>query len=139
MSRQTAAVLLPQGQEKPSSGEDMAEDVVEDMVEDMVEDDEQEKGRNRQKRSSDDDNDEGEAAEDGDGQDGLCKEQQRHPTPLQLDLVRKLIHLWSNPDELIMDPFSGIGTVGTVCKELSRRYLGIELSKAYFDASICHV
>lgn len=50
---------------------------------------------------------------------------QKHPTPLQLEIIEKCVTLWSNPGETVMDPFSGIGsTTGFVCKQLQRKYCG---------------
>lgn len=71
--------------------------------------------------------------------DELEAEDQKHPTPLQLPIIRNCVELWSNPGEVIMDPFSGIGSTGHVCKELGRQYVGIELAERYFDASLLHV
>jgi superfamily II DNA or RNA helicase len=60
----------------------------------------------------------------------------RHPTPLALPIIRELVDLWSNPEEVVLDPFSGWGSTGLVCKEKGRRYVGIELNPAYVEASL---
>lgn len=60
---------------------------------------------------------------------------ERHIAALQLETVRRCIRLWSNPGELVLDPFAGIGTTGYVAVQNSRRFLGIELKRSYFAAA----
>ena len=57
------------------------------------------------------------------------------PTQLPLALLRRVVGCASDPDDLVVDPFSGSGTTGMACVELGRRYLGIELSEEYAKAS----
>jgi DNA modification methylase len=59
---------------------------------------------------------------------------EKHICPLPLDIVERLIVRFSNPDELIFDPFSGIGTVPYMSIKLGRRAIGTELNATYFDA-----
>lgn len=66
-------------------------------------------------------------------------EDQKHPTPLQLEVIENCVDLWTNEGEVVLDPFSGIGSVGHVCKRLGRKYVGIELVDKYFEASLLHV
>lgn len=66
-------------------------------------------------------------------------EDQKHPTPLQLEVIENCVDLWTNEGEIVLDPFSGIGSVGHVCKRLGRKYVGIELVDKYFEASLLHV
>lgn len=61
---------------------------------------------------------------------------EKHICPLQLDLIERCIELWSNPGDLALDPFSGLGSTGYVALEMARRYLGVELKDSYFDASV---
>lgn len=61
---------------------------------------------------------------------------EKHICPLPLDIVERLIVRFSNPDELIFDPFSGIGTTGYMALRLGRRSIGTELNPVYFDASL---
>ncbi len=58
---------------------------------------------------------------------------ERHICPLQLDVIRRGIRLWSNPGDLVLSPFAGIGSEGYVARQMDRRFLGIELKKSYFD------
>lgn len=62
-----------------------------------------------------------------------------HNCPLQLCLIERCIHLWSNPGDVILDPFNGIGSTGGVAIEQRRRYVGCELKKSYFDYSSKHL
>jgi DNA modification methylase len=57
---------------------------------------------------------------------------ERHLCPLQLDLIERAIILWSNPQEVVLSPFMGIGSEGVVALKLKRRYVGIELKESYF-------
>jgi site-specific DNA-methyltransferase (adenine-specific) len=56
-----------------------------------------------------------------------------HPTTKPQTLMRELVSLFSDPDELILDPFSGSGSTGVACNQLNRRFLGFELNRDYFD------
>ena len=60
---------------------------------------------------------------------------ERHIAALQLETVRRCIRLWSNPDDLVCDPFAGIGTTGYVALQNGRRFVGVELKPAYFRAA----
>jgi DNA modification methylase len=58
-----------------------------------------------------------------------------HPAVFSEDLARDQILSWSNPNDLVLDPFSGSGTVAKVSKEYGRHYIGIEISDEYCIAS----
>jgi adenine-specific DNA-methyltransferase len=60
-------------------------------------------------------------------------EKTNHPCQFPLDLARKSIKAWSNPDDLVLDPFCGSGTSLVAAKELSRRFTGYELLTEYVD------
>lgn len=59
-------------------------------------------------------------------------EDERHICPLQLEVIRRCVWLWSNPDDLILSPFAGIGSEGHVALECGRRFVGIELKNSYY-------
>lgn len=58
---------------------------------------------------------------------------ERHICPLQLEVIRRAVRLWTNPGDTILSPFAGIGSEGHVAVELGRRYVGIELKKSYYE------
>ena len=60
---------------------------------------------------------------------------ERHIAALQLETVMRCIRLWSNPGELVLDPFMGIGTTGYVAVQHGRRAVGCELKRSYFEAA----
>jgi len=59
----------------------------------------------------------------------------KHPAPFHKDLPLYYINLLTDEGDLVIDPFSGIGTTGIACKELNREYIGYELNKTYADFS----
>lgn len=58
---------------------------------------------------------------------------ERHICPLQLDVIERAVKLWSNPGDVVLSPFGGIGSEGYVAVKDGRKYIGIELKKSYFD------
>jgi DNA modification methylase len=52
---------------------------------------------------------------------------------LQLDVIQRCIELWSNPNDLVFSPFTGIGSEGVVSLQMGRRFVGSELKKSYFE------
>jgi DNA modification methylase len=59
----------------------------------------------------------------------------KHICPLQLEFIERCVRLWSNPGEVVLDPFMGIGSTGVVALRRKRRFVGIELKQLYFDAA----
>lgn len=60
------------------------------------------------------------------------KKRELHICPLQLDVVERAINRWSNPGDLILDPFGGLMTVPYMAVKMNRRGAGIELNSDYF-------
>jgi DNA modification methylase len=60
----------------------------------------------------------------------------RHICPLQLGTIERCIRLWSNPGELVVSPFAGIGSEGYESLRRGRRFHGMELKPEYFDAAV---
>lgn len=60
------------------------------------------------------------------------KKRELHICPLQLDVVERTINRWSNPGDLILDPFGGLMTVPYMAVKMDRRGAGIELNSDYF-------
>lgn len=61
---------------------------------------------------------------------------ERHICPLQLGTIERCVRLWSNPGDLILSPFAGIGSEGFEALRHGRRYLGIELKESYARTAI---
>lgn len=59
-----------------------------------------------------------------------------HVCPLQLDVVERCIELWSNEGDIVLDPFTGIGTVPYCAVKMGRRGLGFELKPSYFKTAL---
>lgn len=57
---------------------------------------------------------------------------ERHICPLQLEVIQRCIELWSNPGDIIFDPFGGIGSTTFVALTLGRRAISCELKESYF-------
>ena len=57
---------------------------------------------------------------------------EKHICPLQLDTIRRVIHLYSNEGDTILSPFGGIGSEGYQAMEMNRKSISIELKKSYF-------
>ncbi len=58
---------------------------------------------------------------------------ERHICPLQLEVIRRGIELWTNPNDVVLSPFMGIGSEGFVAREMQRRFVGVELKRSYFE------
>lgn len=61
---------------------------------------------------------------------------ERHICPLQLEVIRRAIRLWTNPNDEVFSPFAGIGSEGFVAIQEGRRFLGIELKESYFQQAV---
>ena len=57
---------------------------------------------------------------------------ERHICPLQLEVIRRGVMLWTNPDDIVLSPFMGIGSEGYVSLEMGRRFVGVELKASYY-------
>jgi len=58
---------------------------------------------------------------------------ERHICPLQLEVIRRGVDLWTNPGDVVMSPFAGIGSEGYVSIEMGRKFVGVELKGSYFN------
>ena len=59
-----------------------------------------------------------------------------HVCPLQLDIVDRIINRYSNPGDLVLDPFGGLGTVALQAMKAGRRGYTIELNNDYFRDAV---
>lgn len=60
-------------------------------------------------------------------------EDERHICPLQLEVIRRGVKLWSNPGDVVLSPFAGIASEGVVSLEMGRRFVGHELKQSYYE------
>jgi len=58
---------------------------------------------------------------------------EKHMCPLQLDVIERCIHLWTNKNDLVFSPFTGIGSEGYCAVKMGRRFVGTELKPQYWD------
>lgn len=58
---------------------------------------------------------------------------EKHMTPLQLDLIKHLIYWFTNEDEVVIDPFAGVFSVGYQAIQMKRKSILCELKESYFD------
>jgi len=61
---------------------------------------------------------------------------ERHICPLQLGLIERAITMWSNPGDVVLSPFAGIGSEGVVSMKKGRKFVGVELKESYFKQAI---
>ena len=65
------------------------------------------------------------------GRQARGEQDEKHICPLQLDVIERCITLYSNPGDLVLDPFNGIGSTGYQAVKMGRRYIGVELKPEY--------
>jgi len=64
---------------------------------------------------------------------------ERHICPLQLGVIRRCLHLWSRPGDVVLSPFMGIGSEGVCSIEMGRKFVGIELKSSYYQQSKANI
>ena len=57
---------------------------------------------------------------------------ERHICPLQLQVIERGIELWTNPGDVVLSPFAGIGSEGYTAVKMGRRFIGVELKESYY-------
>ncbi len=67
---------------------------------------------------------------------GKDNKDEKHICPLQNCVVREAVGLWSNPGDVVLSPFAGIGTEGYGSVKLGRKFVGFELKESYFRQAI---
>lgn len=63
-------------------------------------------------------------------------EDERHVHPLQLDVIERACQLWSNPNEVVLTPFMGVGSEAFGAVTNDRRAVGIELKSSYYRQAV---
>lgn len=66
-------------------------------------------------------------------------QEEKHVCPLQLEVIRRCMLLYSAPGDLVMDPFMGIGSTAYVAIEQNRRCVGFELKESYYRMALANV
>lgn len=61
---------------------------------------------------------------------------ERHICPLQLDLIERVVRLWSNKGETVLSPFAGIGSEGVEAIRHGRQFIGCELKPSYWKSAV---
>ena len=59
----------------------------------------------------------------------------KHPAQKPVSILKKMIKIASNENDIVFDPFMGVGSTGVAALELNRRFIGVELDVSYFDAA----
>lgn len=61
---------------------------------------------------------------------------ERHLCPLQLDVIDRALILWSNPGDVVLSPFAGIGSEGVTSLKRGRKFVGVELKESYWRQAV---
>lgn len=61
-----------------------------------------------------------------------CQNDEKHLCPMQLDVIQRALVLWSNPGDVVLSPFMGIGSEGYESIRAGRRFVGVELKESYW-------
>jgi len=64
------------------------------------------------------------------------KADERHICPLQLQVIARCLELWSNPGDIVLSPFAGIGSEGYESVKMGRKFIGVELKESYYQSAI---
>jgi len=67
---------------------------------------------------------------------GRDEKDEQHISPLQLDVIERCIDLWSNPGDVVLTPFLGIGSEVYCAAKMGRRGVGFELKPSYFRQAV---
>jgi DNA modification methylase len=64
---------------------------------------------------------------------------ERHICPLQLEVIRRCLFMWSKRGDTILSPFAGIGSEGFEAIKNSRKFIGIELKGSYYNQAVANL
>lgn len=73
------------------------------------------------------------------GKSAREEQDERHICPLQLDVIARGINLWTNENDIVLDPFAGIGSSNYVALKMGRRTIGVELKENYYNLALENV
>lgn len=69
---------------------------------------------------------------------GRDEKDERHICPLQMGVIERAVHLWTNPGDVVLTPFAGIGSECVGALRQGRKAIGIELKSSYFGVACRH-
>ena len=64
---------------------------------------------------------------------------EKHLCPLQLDVIERALIMWSNPGDVVLSPFMGIGSEGWCALKHKRRFIGVELKETYWKQAVANL
>lgn len=64
---------------------------------------------------------------------------ERHICPLQLDVIERALQMWSNPGDIVLSPFAGIGSEGYQSIKSGRKFVGVELKPSYYRQAVANL
>jgi len=67
------------------------------------------------------------------------EEDERHICPLQLEVIRRALRMWSNEGDTVLSPFGGIGSEGHVSLQMGRKFIGCELKESYWNQACANL
>ena len=71
--------------------------------------------------------------------DSREEDDEKHVHPLQLDVIDRCVYLWSNPNDVVLTPFMGVGSEVYSPVSMGRKGIGIELKDSYFKQAILNM
>jgi DNA modification methylase len=64
---------------------------------------------------------------------------EKHIAPLQLQVIRRALEIWTNHGDLVLSPFAGIGSEGYESIKVGRRFIGFELKNSYYRQAVANL
>jgi hypothetical protein len=64
---------------------------------------------------------------------------EKHICPMPLNITRRALTLWSNPGDVVLSPFMGIGSEGVAALGMARRFVGVELNAKYYSQACMYL
>jgi DNA modification methylase len=71
--------------------------------------------------------------------DSREEDDEKHVHPLQLDVIDRLVYLYTNPNETVLTPFMGVGSEVYSPVSMGRKAIGIELKDSYFKQAVINL
>jgi DNA modification methylase len=71
--------------------------------------------------------------------DSKEEDDEKHVHPLQLDVIDRIVYLWSNPGEVVLTPFMGVGSEVYSAVSMGRKSVGIELKESYYKQAVLNL